>query len=223
MRKSDWYNRIMSKKKIVLICGLVVIVIGGIAFVTFNLTRSEEILSPAVSFQLTPTPVEEKLASWKDQAEFSFLYPESLTLDPHDEDKDYYAHVELKSATHAGNLIVWVKDTDASNIADWQKREKIQNPIDSLLDGVEAKKVLLSGESRKIVTSSVYGGYLYEIEVNPTDFDYWNRIYNQVIASFKFIPAETVQESAPAAGYTDEASEDVSQGGGDSYEEEFIE
>lgn len=214
MRKSDWYNRIMSKKKIVLICGLVVIVIGGIAFVTFNLTRSEEILSPAVSFQLTPTPVEEKLAFWKDQAEFSFQYPESLTLDPHGEDQENYTHVELKSATHAGNLIVWVKDTTLVDVAN--------NAIDSTLGGEAAKKVLLSDNgSQKIITSSIYGGYLYEIEVNPTDFDYWNRVYNQVLDSFKFIPTEKAEESAPVTSFTDDVSWDTPPG--DSNEEEFIE
>lgn len=211
----------MSKKKIVLICGLVVIVIGGIAFVTFNLTRSEEILSPAVSFQLTPTPVEEKLAFWKDQAEFSFQYPESLTLDPHDEDKDYYAHVELKSATYSGNLIIWVKDTFASDITDWERKEKINNAIDSTLDGEKAKKVLFTGESKKIITSSIYGGYLYQIELNPLDFEYWNKVYNQVIATFKFTMTEPVGSKIPVNGFEEEASESVSEG--ESFEEEFIE
>lgn len=221
MRKSDWYNRIMSKKKIVLICGLVVIVIGGIAFVTFNLTRSEEILSPAVSFQLTPTPAEEKLAFWKDQAEFSFQYPESLILDPHDEDQENYAHVELKSATYSGNLIVWVKDTFATDITDWERKEKINNAIDSTLDGEKAKKVLFTGESKKIITSSIYGGYLYQIEVNPTDFDYWNRVYNQVITSFKFISTGAVGSKTTVTSLEGEETNDIPIG--ESFEEEFIE
>ena len=211
----------MGKKKIASIIGLIVIGAGATAFITFNLMRPEQVSSPIVSFQLTPTPVEEELVLWKDQAEFSFQYPKSLALDPHDEDNENYAHVELKSATHEGNLIVWVKDTQATSLADWEKKEKIQNAIDSKLDGEPAKKVLLSGEIGRIVTSTLFSGYLYQVEVNSMDFEYWNRVYNQVLSSFKFIPSETVGSKTPVTSYGEEEANDIPAG--ESYEEEIIE
>lgn len=213
----------MSKKKIILIAVLVIVVFAAAGVSAFNLTKSSQVSSPVTSLSPTPTVTEEELVAWTDPAEFTFQYPKSLILDPHDEDEKNYAHVELKSATHSGNLIVWVKDTTAEDITEWERIEKIQNSIDSNLGGENAKKVLLNGESRKIITSTIYGGYLYQIEVNPEDFEYWNSIYNQVIGTFKFTPVQDISVKKPNNTVTQNSDDQNTPDGDESVEEEIVE
>jgi hypothetical protein len=167
------------------------------------------------SSQVQPTPVvSEESASWEDQSGFDIQYPKSLKLDPHDEDQENYAHLELTSATYSGSLIVWTKDTEALDIDTWVKQNKIQNAIDSTLGGEKAVKVLESGASKKLVTTTIYNGYLYQIEANLADENYWNKVYNQVSSSFKFVQTETTSGNQP------QGEEAQDQGdGGDIYSE----
>jgi len=210
----------MERKKLIITllaaAILLVVLILGI-YIRFKITQKA--VSPVSNIKPTLSAVEE-LTTWSDPAEFSFRYPKSLTVDPHDEDKKNYAHVELTSATHPGNLIVWVKDTAAKDIEDWVKQTKLQGAIDSTLGGEAAKKVLTTDEPRSMTTTVIYGGYLYQIEVNLTDFDFWNKIYETVSSSFKFVPAkeETSKEAIPEQG-----TQDQNTGEEEFTEEEVIE
>ena len=169
--------------------------------------------------QITPTPILEELSTWIDPADFSFRYPKSLSLNPHDEDQNNYAHVELTSATYPGSLIVWVKDTTAETIDGWIKQNKISNAIDSELANISAKKVLTAGEINKITLTAVNNGYLYQIEVNTsdlsaqTDKDFWNKVFSQITSTFKFLSSEKSPKKQP------DAVDSVDQGADDSISE----
>lgn len=166
-------------------------------------------ISPVAN--VTPTAIEEELSTWSDPAEFSFQYPKSLDLNPHNEDQVNYAHVELTSVVHPGNVIVWVKDTTSETIDNWVIQQKIKNAIDTELAGTPAKKVLTADEKNKITLSAVNNGYLYQIEVNPVDAEYWNKIFSQVSSTFKFISSATNADQD--VGITDQGSnEGVSEG-----------
>lgn len=183
----------MEKRRIILISlGIIVTLLILILGVYFRYKFAAKVVSPLTEIQPTSTPTKE-LATWDDQAEFSFQYPKSLSLNPHPEDKENYAHVELTSATHSGSLVVWTKDTTAENIDDWAKQTKTQNAIDSTLGGEPAKKILINNELRKLTTSVVHNGYLYQIEVNLADFDFWNKVYETVSSSFKFTSSQDKQ------------------------------
>ncbi len=151
--------------------------------------------------KITPSAFVEEMSIWDDPAQFSFQYPKSLSLNSHNDDQINFAHVELTSATHAGNLVVWVKDTTVDTVDNWIIKEKIKNSIDSNLDGLPAKKVFISGDVNKVTISAVRNGYLYQIEVNLTDSDFWNKIFEKVTSSFKFTSSEKVtnQKQTPDA------------------------
>lgn len=172
-----------------------IFIILGVTFVVLSLTlflylRWQFLAKTAKTAQIIPTPTAmEDLAIWQDQSGFSFQYPKSLSFNSHDEDTENYAHLELTSATYSGSLVVWAKDTDTSDIDEWAAQEDAKGFIDTSLGGEKAKKILTSGETQKLATSTVYGGYLYQIEADLTDSDYWNKIYNTVSSSFRFIPA----------------------------------
>lgn len=205
----------MSRKKIIIISLITaIVVVAGVLGVYFFISQKNKVVSPLSKMQasLTPTPVE--LATWTDQAEFSFQYPKDLTINPHDEDQDNYAHVELTSAKHQGNIIVWVKDTKSPTIADWVAKGKITNAIDSSLGTEEAKKVLSEDASKKITISAIHNGYLYQIEVSLAD-DYWKNIYDEIVSTFTFTSGDKV---SPAAKSSSGTTED----GDSSYDEEEV-
>lgn len=190
----------MEKRKITLISlGIIVILLVLISGVYFRYKFAAKVVSPLTEIQPTSTPAEES-ATWDDQAEFSFQYPKSLSLNPHPEDQENYAHVELTSATHSGSLVVWTKDTTAENIDDWAKQTKTQNAIDSTLGGEPAKKISTNEENKKLTTTVIRNGYLYQIEVILADlpdrqagFDFWNKVYETVSSSFKFTSSQDKQ------------------------------
>lgn len=167
------------------------IIISITAFVVFIavlgiylVIRQNKVVSPVTSPEnISPTSV--TLATWIDQAEFSFKYPQDVSLDPHDEDTENYAHIELSKSSYPGSVTVWVKDTQSATIEDWAAKSKITNALDSSLDTEPAKKVLADDEVKRITLSAIHNGYLYQIEVDSSD-EYWKNIYDQVVASFVF-------------------------------------
>mgnify|MGYP001573432971 FL=1 len=209
-----------KKKKIALILSILSVISATLVLI-FYLQFKTKFTAVSPIAEVSPTPMPEELSDWIDPADFSFQYPKSLSLNPHDEDKVNYAHVELTSATHAGNLIVWVKDTSAETIENWVKQNKISNAIDSEVAGVLAKKVLTTGENNNITLSAINNGYLYQLEVNITDItsqtgnDFWNKVYSDVISTFKFISSseKSTQQQSVTQDFTDQGSDEgVSEG-----------
>lgn len=174
------------------IISVAIITGSGIYFAKskFNNNQTSNLAKP------TESPKEE-LTSWEDQSGFKFEYPKSLKLNPHEEDQENYAHLELTSTEHEGGLIVWAKDTKLETIVDWAKEAKVQNAIDTTLSEESAKKELINSpdgkEAGKLVTSAIHKGYLYQIDVTLADRDYWNKIYDTVSSTFKFVEPTLTQ------------------------------
>ena len=49
-----------------------------------------------------------KLDFWEDAAGFSFSYPEDISIDPHEEDEENYAHLELTLPGYEGRIVILV-------------------------------------------------------------------------------------------------------------------
>lgn len=174
--------------------------------------------------KVTPTLVVEEMTTWDDPAEFSFQYPKSLALNSHNEDQINFAHVELTSATHAGSLVVWVKDTNEANLESWAKKEKLSGAIDTTLGGEPAKKELINPPSdrlvSKLIVSTLRNGYLYQIDVSLDDADFWNKTFDTVSTTFKFkSPVENVKQKQAPDTSSDQGSTDI----GGSADEETVE
>ncbi len=179
---------------------------------------SKKFISPVSDILPTPLLESQEMATWVDQSEFSFQYPKNLKLNPHDEDEENYAHIELSSATNAGNLVIWVKDTEASDIDEWVKQIKAKNAIDSTLGGEMAKKILITNGTQKITVATIRNGYLYQIDVELTDAAFWNKIYETVVSSFKFVEPSVQKNNTSSHGISETSTnEDYSE------DEEWIE
>lgn len=206
----------MEKKLILLIIGIVVFLLSFSGI--FLWYRSQQKGgAPITEIQPSITAGVE-LATWVDPSEFSFQYPKNLTINPHEEDQKNYAHVELTSQDHPGSLIVWAKDTTASTINQWVTQTKVKGALDTTLGEEPAKKTLQEDPS-KVMVSSIRNGYLYQIEVNPEDALFWNKVFDTVFSSWKWVvptSGEKKEQSTKQAPV--EQSEDTGSG-----DEEVIE
>lgn len=213
----------MEKKLILLIIGIVVFLLSFSGI--FLWYRSQQKGgAPITEIQPSVTPSVE-LATWVDPSEFSFQYPKNLTINPHEEDQKNYAHVELTSSEHKGNIIIWAKDTTADTIEKWLTQTKVKGVLDTTLGEEPAKKTLvlrnegLQEDPSKVMVSSIRNGYLYQIEVNPENALFWNEVFDTVFSSWKWVvptSGEKKEQSTKQAPV--EQSEDTGSG-----DEEVIE
>ena len=176
-----------------------ILVIGGVAFlfaflvVGFFLLKQKPsgslVFPSGKRISLTPTEVPLKMTAWKDPLGFTFPYPKEVKLDPHDEDQENYAHVELTNATHSGNIIVWAKDTEFSSIEDWVNDDPMATSasvLDATLAGVSAKKLYFAQPVKKLVTATIYDELLFLIEMVPDSGTFWGKIYDDLLKGFSF-------------------------------------
>lgn len=184
----------MEKKKRLLIIGIVIILVltGGVIVVKVKKSRSL-LVGPIV--QETEAP---KMTTWEDPAGFSFSYPEEVKINPHEEDTENYAHLELTATGHSGKVVLLVKETDYSEIEDWagEEVEKGEQVFDTELGGEPAKKIAYS-DPEKLVTAAIDVDALVLIEMTPDEEGYWQGVYSQILDSFTFIPLEGEEVAAP--------------------------
>jgi len=166
----------------------------------------------------SPQPVvEEKkeLELWNDQAGFSFTYQKGILINPHDEDKDNYAHLELTNASHTGRIIIWAKDSLYEDIATWTAKDvSLQGSsiIDSTLGGKPAKKIVLTTPVKKMIIGTIDDQILFTIEVELQEGDtFWQDVYTTIVESFTFIPFDTPQVNS-----------DINEDSGSSFDEEEV-
>lgn len=211
----------MTRKKLLIGIGsavAIVLLVGVGIFAVQRFQKKSDAPSPVV--QSGGDQVKKpSLVLWDDPAGFTFQYPEGMTVDKHDEDKENYAHVELTDTKHPGKIIVWAKDTKAADVQAWVKTEKSfadGSILDTTLGNQPAKKVLLTAPEKKLVVGTVYDSLLFTIEGTLTDEAYWNDIATTVGDSFVFKPLPG--EKAPT-------SSGAMTGGGDDevVEEEVVE
>lgn len=182
----------LSMKKLWIVTGAIIVlgvVVGG-AF--FFLQQNTKVISPGEVVS-APTPAVE-MATWNDVAGFSFQSPKDLSVNKHEEDPDNYAHVELISRDHPGNIIVWVKDLPpgVTTLDSWVKKLYPGATIlDTKLGGEPAKKILTTTPVKMLTVGAISDNLLFSVEGTLTDSEYWSRVHDTVTGSFAFTPAST--------------------------------
>ena len=172
------------KKRMTIILSISIFCVGIVG--AFIFWKQKPQTTPA-----TQTQTQEETALWEDQAGFSFQYPKVLSFDKHDEDMENYAHIEFKSSTHSGRLIVWAKDTTYPDVATWITKDKnVQGAasVDTTLGGEAAKKIVISTPSKKIIIGAISDQILFTIEAEPGEGDnYWITVSDTIASSFVFV------------------------------------
>lgn len=203
----------MTKKKILLITVSVVIliIITGLIFL-FTKKADKKLVNPGVS-EIKKPPVETPLLLWKDPLGFEFSYPKNLKIDPHEEDMDNYAHVELSSDEKEGRIVVWSKDLLYQDLDDYLVNDEEASGasvMETKLAKVPAKKLLLKGENgNKIITAAIYDELLFLIEADLDREKYWEKIYDKVLTTFTFgtVAGKSLETVDDPVGYEDAGDE----------------
>jgi hypothetical protein len=172
---------------------IIVLVVGG-AILIWRFQKIGPLVTP-----IGEQTEEAEALAWEDQAGFSFLYPEEIEIDPHEEDAESYAHLELTSADHPGRILIWVKETDYQDIGSWADEEA--SPGGQILDtqlGEESAKKIAYSDPEKLVVAAIDVDALVLLEMEPGEEGYWQEIFDQILESFAFIPIEGEEVAEPA-------------------------
>lgn len=172
---------------------LVGLVIGGIVSGGYLLWIRNQ--SVPIEQAATPTPTPAPLLTWNDPNGFTFQYPEGLSINIHDEDKENYAHLEFTHPNHPGKLIVWGKDPvrGVTDAAGWVKNEKRftgAGVLDTEMGGQKAAKVMIEGVTRMLVTGMVYDSIVWSVETTLDDLLFWSGVHATIVDSFAFVPVK---------------------------------
>lgn len=203
----------MKKVMIPIIVGLL---IGGTvsgAYVWRVKGNAKKTPRTQLPLSLTPTPV--SLLTWNDPNGFSFQYPEGLTINKHDEDKENYAHIEFTHPNHPGKLIVWGKDIPANvtDTASWVKSDTrflVASTLDTEMGGQPAKKVMVAGNPQSLVVGTVYDRIVWSVEATLEEQEYWTSTLTSITNSFTFATSKSdVTVAGSTSSDTTVSSEDA--------------
>ncbi len=196
---------------IVVALGIIAGSAGALVYLKSYPGTSEKSASPAV-----PTPQTGKLLTWNDPAGFTFKYPEELSVNKHDEDKENYARVELTKSGEPGSITVWVKDpptltrgnpaTDASGWIASDATLRGATAIDTTLGNQPAKKVFLADQQKTLI-GTVSDDALWLIEAAATG-NYWQKTLDTIVGSFAIAPASSSASGGEAGGGSDAVDEE---------------
>ena len=187
-------EKLLKNKKLLII--LAVVLVLPIAGIIIFKSKQRTGLDTPLDNPTVESGSVVKLTVWEDPAGFSFSYPEEIEINPHSEDEENYAHLELVSPSESeGKIIIWVKETEFTDIEDWAEATTGGQVFDTELDAEPAKKVAYS-EPTKLVIAAIDVDVLVLIEMTPDKTGYWQKVYDKILSSFKFIPLEG-EETAP--------------------------
>lgn len=205
---------------IILVAGILLGCIGAGSYLYFSRTGKSETPDLLVG---TPTPTPEvALISWDDPAGFRLKYPDTVTLNKHEEDTENYAHLEFTQSSHPGRVVVMVKDLPKgiTDTASWGKKAATPSSaisFDTTIGEKPAQKVLVSSPVKTVTTGIVYDGVLWYIEATLADESFWQPIYDGIVNTFAFVPvADAPSEGTSVTGGAPSVGESTS------YDEEEV-
>lgn len=219
----------MNKKIIVIVSGIfLILILGGGGIYLYINQKQNEMREPTPG-AVSPPKLSTK--DWKDPLGFTLPYADFLTLDPHDEDKENYAHIELTASPSSGRIILWAQDPPDGTIEEWiTSQEGMENAsiLDTTWAGVSAKKVSVGGKNAKILTAAMYDDLLFFIELYPDEKGKLTEAYNQILSDFVWQPVDGVSpnevESAIEETVVDDSDTvDDSMDNSEYSEEEIVE
>ena len=186
----------MNKKTLIIAILIIAFILAGV--IVWQLKKNSSLINPTTGPSVESSSAV-KLTLWEDAAGFSFSYPEDIRIDPHEEDEENYAHLELTTPLHEGKIIILVKETEYVDIETWSEETNIEAQVlDTELGAKPAKKMAYT-DPQKIVTAAVDVDALVLIEMIPDKEGYWSKVYDQILKSFTFIPLEGEASSAEAS------------------------
>jgi hypothetical protein len=191
----------IMKKRFVLLSFLCILFVGIILILLRVKTQT---IKSDVEENPSPTSQqEEKRVVWDDPAGFTFTYDPSMTIDPHAEDTENYAHVEISKQGETGMIIVWASDTRSQTISQWvsgQKHFATASTMDTTLGGQPAIKINGTETSGIISVAALYDGLVFHIDAYTTESAFLATEFGNITDSFVFKPLEEIQIEQQESG-----------------------
>ena len=175
----------LTKKKLLIIAGAGIILV--FVLVVLIVVQKKK-TAPAGQIQ---APVQEKapenLATYNDEAGFSFNYPEGLTIkDVTGDNETLYSSLEVSKGFSGEKMIIEVADTTFSSINAWLKSPEASGAGTSreiTLAGMPASQIQFTNP-RRLVTIVIDGGIMYFFESPLDETGFWNKAHNDIVSSF---------------------------------------
>ncbi|MFZ5365918.1 MAG: hypothetical protein ACOZBZ_01355 [Patescibacteria group bacterium] len=188
----------MSKKKIFLAVGALILVILGASLSFFHLRQTKTLVKPLPETNQVSAPAEIKtgeLLLYEDEAGFSFQYPATLGIVEKDvNDPSVYSSLELSSKEKPGEkLVLKITDTTFSNIDKWLKDYpqggKLITTSEVSLSGMKGRLLKYDSPSRNLILV-LDSGILYFLE-SPAEKGFWEQAFSIVSQSFQLTGEKT--------------------------------
>jgi len=189
----------MSLKKILII--IVILLVGGV-IVFFVLKPKSKKTSELPIVYPSPIPTSVALATWTDEAGFSFQYPEGVIIDKHADDTVNYANLTFTDKDQNGSIDIVMLDNDNT-------LDKWTNAIDTVLGEKDGKKIMTdTGMIIGVVDDDVLVTLTRTTKLSPLLEAAWQNITD----SWKFV--------YPTPKATSKTQTTIETDGGDVLEEE---
>lgn len=191
----------MQKKVlIILIVAVIIGVVGGFLWLRSRRTPPEVISPARQTSEMNPAQTEAKLLTWNDQAGFAFQYPSGMKINKHDEDKENYAHLDLYLDGKDGVVKILASDTKYKTAEEWATKEKRNSQISGggeefTLSGKPARKIFFP-DTQTTIIGTVDEEILFTIELVPDKEGFWQKTFDQIVSSFKFVAPTVAPVSA---------------------------
>lgn len=203
-------NNFMSKKKIVIAVGVLIVILVFGAFIFFKTQKKQEIVSPfseEKSVSLPTTPPGE-LKTYQDEAGFSFSYSDLLTVkEIPNQDENTYSALELASNIRPREeMTISVLDTNFSNAEEWLVKNKKPGWVinETVISGMNGK---LIHAPEKIISVAIGKGIIFLIE-SPADKEgFWEK--QQKIVRENFTVQWPEEQRTSGSSQTIELEEEV--------------
>ncbi|MBI4999407.1 hypothetical protein HZB97_01400 [Candidatus Gottesmanbacteria bacterium] len=190
----------IEKKKILIIGGVGIILVLGLAVFFVVQKKKTAIVSPIQPPGILEEKEAETLLTYKDEAGFEFKYPENLTIkDISGADQSVYSSLEISSSQHEGKMAIKIVDTLFTSVDAWLKSKEASGAgvaREITLAGMEGAQIQFANP-RRLVTIVIDEGIMYFFESLLDEAEYWNKIHNNIVSSFTLTETQT---PAPQGG-----------------------
>ena len=192
----------MSKRVLsVVLIGLgILLVVLAVVFV-IKRNKKEQTVAPSTGEKSAgQLPIDKgKLKTYNDEAGFSFIYSEDLTVkEVENQDETTYSWLEISSLAKPKEFIfIKLTDTTLSSVDDWLNKNKQTDGVvnEAVLSGMNGK---LIRSPTKIISVAIQKGILFLIESPFDTASYWENRHKIIRESFKVAWPTPKQTTAPA-------------------------
>lgn len=205
-----------ARKKILMIGAFVVglfLFAGLLFFWVSRGTKNSASSRPDVTAPVTETVSPSKnYRLYEDPAGFSFKYPDNVAVEVQAFDsKTAYAKLEIVDKAISGSIKLSVNDSKLTKLTDWFEENNLDIADFKTSDKKLADLTALEARSAdKLFLLALDGKVLFVLEVNLDQDRFWEKVYDQLLATFQLVLPK--EDTAPANGASDDTSGIIFEG-----------